>query len=69
MTRGWYVKSSEPFEDADALENFSWNGSASVSAGAVSTKYIDNAASYASDGTIFFGYVRDRPKGGLLVVR
>ena len=69
MTRGWYVKSSEPLEDADALENFSWDGSALVSAGVVSTKYVDIASTYGKPGTIFFGYVRDRPKGGLLIVR
>ena len=52
------------------LERFTWEGTANVAAGSIDTNYVQTVTSmYGKPGTIFFGYVRDRPKGGLLIVR
>ena len=72
MTRGWYIKSNQPLTDPDALENFVWGGTASVAAGEATGKWVvteGSAASAGKDGTIFFGYVRDQPKGMLFIFK
>ena len=57
--------------DAEAAaEFFTWEGSASVTPGAVSTKYVSDVTSLqGKDGTLFFGFVRDQPLGALMIFR
>ena len=70
LTRAWWIKSSEPLDAEAAAEFFTWEGSASVTPGAVSTKYVSDVTSLqGKDGTLFFGFVRDQPLGALMIFR
>ena len=69
MTRAWYIKSDEPLVDEDTAENFLLEGTVRVAAGEFSTKYVDQDSLRGADGTTFFGFVRDQPKGILLIFK
>jgi hypothetical protein len=64
-----YITSNEPFTNPDALQRFTWEGTASVVAGELDTTYVDKDTLRGKDGTIFFGYVRDQPKGMMVILK
>ena len=65
-----YDQSNEPFDSGDALERFSWKGTANVDPGTVHTNYLTEVTNlYGKPGTIFFGYVRDKPKGMMFIFK
>ena len=70
LTRGWCVKSDSPLEDPDAAEKFLCEGTIRVAAGEVAATYVQDVSSLrGADGTTFFGFVRDQPKGIMLIFK